>query len=413
MRVILWIVALLAVLAPQAAGDDLAGRVADQQGQPVAGANVFIYTAKPRVGAGILCPGCYPDCAKKTTSEDDGTFLIEALDPSLLFRVLVVAEGYRPRFAKDADPRAEPLSVQLEPVPEGLDPGNVLRGRVVNPEGKPIVGAKVDPFGIKTATSHIYGRIPGVDPLAVTNERGEFMVFSQEPDVELALEISARYHATQIFDPLPTGEELHELQLGDGTYVTGTLVKDGERVAGVTLGLCQCNRGSGTFVGDYSIDTDERGRFEFSNVIPNDDVYIYTKMKDAGRVGFLPVKWLTLGDHGSRAELGPLPLEPAHRLAGRVILTDGRAIPEGTQLLISREYAWDSARVVLDPDGGFALPGVPTEPLEIHTRIPGYRLATHRMRYQQIRSGTFALYVDRDRADLEIFLEPEPEISKP
>jgi hypothetical protein len=413
MRVISLIAAALVLLASEAAGDDLTGRVAGQDGQAIAGANVFIYTAKPRVGVGILCPGCYPDCANKTTSRPDGKFLIQALDPSLLFQVLVVAEGYRPRFAKDVDPRAEPLAVELKPMPEGLDPGNVLRGRVVDPEGKPIVGAKVDPYGIKTATSHRYGRIEGVDPLAVTNDRGEFLVFSQQPDVELDLEVSARYHAARIFDPLPTGEEVHELRLGVGVCVTGTLVNEGGPVAGVTMGLCQSDRGAGTFVGDYSIDTGEHGRFEFSNVIPNNDVYIYTKMKDARRVGFLPVKCVALGDHGERVEVGPLRLEPAHRLAGRVILTDDKPIPEGTQLLVSREYAWDTARVVLDPDGSFALAGVPSEPLDIHTRIPGYRLAMRRMRFQQVRSATFALYVDRDRADLEVFLEPERKTSKP
>ncbi|HUT91392.1 MAG TPA: carboxypeptidase-like regulatory domain-containing protein [Thermoguttaceae bacterium] len=419
MQAIAWIAAVVAVCVSEAAaGDatrpnDLAGKVVDQQGQPVTGANVFIYTAKPRASAGILCPGCYPDCAKETTTNAEGKFLIRALDPSLLFRVLVVAEGFRPSFAADVDPQAEPATVRLQPVPKGLDPRNVLRGRVVDREGTPIVGATVDPFGIKTATRHWYGRMPGVDPLAVTNDDGRFMIFSKEPDVSLHLEVSARRHATRIFDLLPTGEKAHELVLGDGVVVTGTLVRDGEPVAGVTAALCQCDRSSGQFVGEYQIDTDEHGRFEFSNVIPNNDVYLYTKMKDAARVGFLPVKCVALGRHGSRVEVGPLRLDPAHRLAGRVVLVDGKPIPEGTQLLVGREYVWDTARVVLAPDGRFALPGVPTEPLEIITRIPGYRMAGHRMPFQQTRSSTVAVYVDRDRTDLEIFLEPEPKLAKP
>jgi hypothetical protein len=254
--------------------------------------------------------------------------------------------------------------------------------------------------------------MPGVDPLAVTNQRGEFMIASEEPDVALYLEVSAPRRATRIFDLLPTGEKVHELKLGEGAYVTGTLVRDGRPVAGVTVGLCQADRGAGTFVGEYMIDTGEKGRFEVSNVVPNSEVYLYTKMKDAGRFGFLPVKSLTLGDHGSRFEAGPLALEPAHRLAGRVRLTDGKPVPADTQILVSREYAWDTACVTLDPDGRFALSGVPTEPLEIVARIPGYRLATSRMPFQQMRSGTFAVYVEGDRADLEVFLEPDPQTTQ-
>jgi len=413
MRLMTFVVAAVVVLASKAAADDLAGQVVGRRGQPIAGADVFIYTARPRVGLGILCPSCYPDCAKEATSAPDGKFLIKALDPSLLFEVLVVAEGYRPHFAKDVDPKAEPLTVQIEPVPEGLDSRNVLRGRVIDPRQSPIVGASVVPFGIKTATRHWYGRMPGVDPLAVTNDRGEFLIFSEEADVSLHLTVSAQQHATRIFDLLPTGEEFHELQLDEGAYVTGTLVKDGQPVAAVTVGLCQCDRSAGTFVGAYAIDTDEHGRFEISNIVPSCDVYLYTEMKDAARVGFLPVKCLTLGGHGSRHEVGELRFESAHRLAGRVRLTDGKPIPEGTQLLVSREYAWDSARITLKPDGSFALAGVPTEPLEISARVPGYRLATGRMPYQQTGSGTIALFVDGDRTDLEVFFEPEPAIESP
>ena len=66
----------------------------DAAQKPIPQATVFIYTAKPRVGLGIMCPGCYVDCGKKATTDAEGKFLIAKLDPELLFRVLVVAEGF-------------------------------------------------------------------------------------------------------------------------------------------------------------------------------------------------------------------------------------------------------------------------------------------------------------------------------
>jgi len=252
------------------------------------------------------------------------------------------------------------------------------------------------------------GAIREVDPLAVTNDRGECILVCQEPDVALDLEVSARRYATRIFNLLQTGQQVHELQLKEGVVVTGTLLGENGPVGGATIGLVQSDRSAGKFVGEYQIGTDQRGRFQFDNVVPNTEFYVYTKMQDAGRVGFSRVKRVMLGDDGSQHEVGQLRLLPAHRLAGRVMLTDNQPIPKGTRLLVSREYAWDSQQLVLASDGTFALAGVPEEPLSISVRIPGYRLAAQRMRFQLLRPNSFAVYVDRDREDLQVYLDPDP-----
>jgi hypothetical protein len=79
---------------------DLGGRVVNQAGEPLHGATAFIYTAAARVGINPYCPSCYADCAKSATTDDAGSFIIRSLDPNLIFRVLVVREGYRPAFVE-------------------------------------------------------------------------------------------------------------------------------------------------------------------------------------------------------------------------------------------------------------------------------------------------------------------------
>jgi len=47
--------------AAQAAAPKLTGTVRDDAGEPLPGASVFIYTAAPKEGVGLLCPSCYAD----------------------------------------------------------------------------------------------------------------------------------------------------------------------------------------------------------------------------------------------------------------------------------------------------------------------------------------------------------------
>jgi len=86
---------------------DLSGTIRDETGRPLPNSTVFIYTAAPKDGPGVLCPSCYADCGKQATTGADGRFQIEALDPTLIFRVLVVGKGYQPEFAPNRCPRAK------------------------------------------------------------------------------------------------------------------------------------------------------------------------------------------------------------------------------------------------------------------------------------------------------------------
>jgi len=50
----LWLSTLLAIVTQSASTTTMTGSVRDDTGRPVAGANVFISTAAPRKGVGVL-----------------------------------------------------------------------------------------------------------------------------------------------------------------------------------------------------------------------------------------------------------------------------------------------------------------------------------------------------------------------
>src|SRR2546423_1771890 len=92
---------------------DLVGRVAQEDGSPLAKATVFIYTAGPKQATASVCPSCYADCRKKAQTSADGHFRIESLDPELVFRLLVVAGGHQSQFVTNVNPGAGEQKISL------------------------------------------------------------------------------------------------------------------------------------------------------------------------------------------------------------------------------------------------------------------------------------------------------------
>jgi protocatechuate 3,4-dioxygenase beta subunit len=123
------------------------------------------------------------------------------LDPALLFRVLVAAPGHQPQFVTKVDPTKGPLNIKLERQRLAkLGPKNKLLGRVVDPQGRPIPGAKVDFEGVYNESGGgSFGAIEGVDPLAVTDEKGEFLLTSEKPFAGISVTVSARAFANRRF----------------------------------------------------------------------------------------------------------------------------------------------------------------------------------------------------------------------
>ncbi len=402
-------VLLVAVSWPAGAADrpDLTGTIFDEAEKPLPGAVVCIYTAKPRTGPALVCPSCYLDCAKRSATDAKGGFSLSRLDPSLLFRVLVVAEGYEPLFIDDVDPGNGPVEAKLVALdPERLKPGHVLRGRVLDPQGKPVPGARVEPYARHSQNSTTYGRLGGVDALAATNEAGEFMITCAEPNLMLSLQIDARGHAPKKFLRLAAEDKVHELTLSRGATVMGKVVHNGKPVPGLLMGIVQTDRNSETFLGEIEIGTDEEGRFAFTNVPANESVVVYSQIVDPVVSHVVPVQRLRTGPDDGTVDVGTLETQPGHRLSGRVVLSDGKPVPAGTRVMISREVAWDWREVEVGEDGRIETESLPSEEYEIHCRVPGYRVSPKNYSLDPLNQNGLMGRIDEDTDDLTLLLEP-------
>jgi len=408
MRRILGLLLLTSAVAAGAAErPDLTGTIYDQDENPHQGAAVYMYTAKPRTGSGVVCPSCYMDCAKRDTTGADGTFTIPSLDPTLLFRVLVVAEGFTPMFIENVDPLESPVRAKLVALdPARLKPGHVLRGRVLDPLGQPVVGAKIEPYARHSGTSTQYGGLRGIDPMSATNPSGEFAITCEEPDLTLSIKVEARGLAPENFRALTAGETVHELHLGYGVTVSGTVEKDGQPVPGILMGIVQTDRGSGTFLGEIEIATDDKGRFSFTNVPPNDEFAVYGQLNDGAAVGAFPVKLLRTKDDESIVDAGVLTVEPGHRLSGRVVLSDGKPLPDDVRVMISREVAWDWLEVEVGEDGSFEAANLPGEEYSINCRVSGYHVSPKNYSLDPLNQFSLMGRIDQDITGLTLLLDP-------
>jgi hypothetical protein len=183
----------------------LTGKVTDGTGKPLQHATVMVYHAGVKNGYSTLCPSCYADCGKRTFTDAAGTYTFTNLHSDLWFELLVVRDGYRPVSVNKVDPsNGPPTTAVLNIRPTVYDPRRMVRGRVVDEHRSPLRDVAVQPQGFAGNGGEAYiGTFPGLDPLAVTNDRGEFEVTYAKPTSKMLLLVEARGMAPK-FVVMPT-----------------------------------------------------------------------------------------------------------------------------------------------------------------------------------------------------------------
>jgi Tol biopolymer transport system component len=361
----------LLTITAASASNDLNGTVVDAGTKALSGATVYVYTAFPKVGVSAFCPSCYRDCGKHVSANRAGQFRLKALDPTLRFDLLAVADGYEPSFVHHIDPRDGPVKIKL--TRRSLaDADRLITGTVVDPHGKPVVGATVAPKGYREERRVIYGTIPGVDQLSLTNAKGEFALRIPAADAKLDVLVTARSLAPHIERMLAPGQS-RRIPLTEGSTITGHVVRDGKPLAGARVGFIQSNRPSGDFLGRFEIGTNRDGVFIMTNLASNQRYRVYTPMEGLSG-GVAEPGIVNLGAVKTSADAGTLVVRPGRRIAGTVVVPEGASIPPHTQITFGSDLTGDGRSVDVQGDGTFSFDGVPEGDAELAIRIPGLKL---------------------------------------
>ena len=390
--------ALLSVLYANEspARSNLVGIVSSIGGAPIEGAAVFIYQARVRPGSFSCFPSCWPDCQKHVLTNADGKFLVPSLNPALILRILVVANGYAPAIVSEVDPKASPLSVSLTEIGDwGLPPLFAVRGRVLDSQGNPVVAAEVAPFGVSAEHGLRYGWLFGFDSPAITNARGEFALRCDAPWCRVSVVVAARELGRRIFETLEASPSSDDLVLPTRATITGRVVCDGKPVAGVRVGFVQVEV-------DASF---ADGGFAFMNVAsdPNSIYGIVDGLRKTGSIGIT-----TIDVEADREQffLGDLEVALAHRLSGHLVLADGKAVPAHARVAITRDAASESQEVEVDRDGAFAFDGLPSGVFTLCASVPGHRVSPDNGSFDGANPLGLIGRIDDDVADLRFLFEP-------
>jgi hypothetical protein len=100
---------------------------------------------------------------------------------------------------------------------------------------------------------------------------------------------------------------------------------------------------------------------------------------------------------GQDIDVGDIPLEQGLNLSGRIVLSDGKPIPEGMRMLVQFDREPNAQVVMLPADGHFDLRGLVAGAYTLVPAVRGYR----------VPEGVFLeVLLKRDMSDFVVRLEP-------
>lgn len=360
----------------------LKGKVTEESGKPLAHATVMVYHAGVKNGYSTFCPGCYADCGKRTFTDADGNYTFSKLSPDLWFELIVVHDGFEPVTIKWIDPDKGPVALAvLKPRPKTDDPTQSVRGRVVDSNGNPLRDAVVEPHGIALNQGALVGTtLPGLEPLAVTNQNGEFEITNAKPAARMLLLVEARATAPK-FVVLATGETRKTVQLDEGATVRGRLVSGNKPLTGAEVGLIARQLSGigrdlnlvGAPYDELRVGTSEDGTFVLTNVPLTVEWYVYGKMDSLKGMSTDPVVCTTKSDH-QIVDVGDVQVHHGFRLNGRVILSDGKAVPSGMRVILAADNTRDTQISSIGTGGDFEFSGLSSGSYSITPSVKGYVL---------------------------------------
>ena len=324
------------------------------------------------------------------------------------------------------------LGLPRSPLPKGRDFDSLddsrkgvseFKGRLVDSAGKPIAGAKV---------TSLKGRLIPQEAV-ITGPAGEFKIAADEPKPFLSVSVEASGFAARqyvlavlakdapMYDNYrsvdPSGAIRHALILNVGTEIGGRVLRDRKPVSGFSISLkvadLESMENPHYFFASRPevVKTDSTGFFRFPHLPPGTNFWVYVKHGGVENGGAISPVRVRTGVDGSKLDLGELKVETGRVLAGRLVCSDGKPVPEDVVIRVGWPKDEEDLEQRPGADGRFEFRGLAVGPismaitstnLEVRAR---YRLSDKNRCLDPSEPEHLEGRLDGDVTDLTLLLE--------
>ena len=244
----------------------IAGRVIDDQGEPIADFEVRVHRGDPDSG-GMGTP------STREFTDAAGAFFVDGFGEGS-WRVSARAEGHHAQ-EEPLDAVTVVLPGELEPIELVLSRSASLSGQVVDPFGAPVAGAELEAAGARSGMGLMAAQAfeEGRDELsAMTDSEGNFSIEGLAPGV-LALQARSDDWAVSESTPVDLAPGAHVEGLVIGLREGGRIVGEAFDESGDPLPGQQITLGENAFMMGFGSDgasetTNAAGGFVFEHVDP-------------------------------------------------------------------------------------------------------------------------------------------------
>lgn len=327
-------------------GESIAGRVTDEDGRPVAGAEVVVRPTSDK----LLNPlGSYKPRYDATTDgqlskrfarcDESGTFRVSGLGPGEI-DVYALASGFETAVRRKV--AAGETGVDFR-----LTAGGVIAGRVLTSQGDPVKGGRI---WIKREGDRVSMRDIGID------REGRFRAEKLFKGAYWLL-VKPEGYGQRNLHGVASGTTDLRIKVSPSLILRGRVVQTGEKIDWIRI-VAESPRGGFDHV-EVRVGAD--GRFEAT-------MSVAPPLRSLSFIpfGFAPIVFKDLPGSGGELDGFELRFEAASSVSGRVV--DGRGAPVQRAWISSSKIPFPNA---VDEDGRFTIGSLPSGLQTITVSPPG------------------------------------------